>query len=65
MNEPNQEKCERLMDEVLAREISFEQILYEQSLLEESNNLKRKVSCTFSYSFRFKMTFSTGKIRRN
>ncbi|CRL00501.1 CLUMA_CG013762, isoform A [Clunio marinus] len=43
MNEPNQEKCIRLMDEMLAREIGFEQILYETSLLDESNNLKRKV----------------------
>lgn len=43
MNEMNQEKCTRLMDEIFAREVGFERILYEQSQLEESNNLKRKV----------------------
>lgn len=43
MNELSQEKCTRKMDEILAREIGFERILYEQSQLEESNNLKRKV----------------------
>lgn len=43
MSEPNQEKCTRMMDEIFAREINFEQILYEQSLMEESSNLKRKV----------------------
>lgn len=47
MSEPNQEKCIRMMDDILAREMGFERILYEQSQLEESNNLKRKVCKLF------------------
>jgi hypothetical protein len=43
MKEPNQEKCNILMDEIFSREIGFDQLMYEQSLREESNNLKRKV----------------------
>lgn len=50
MNEPSQDKCTRLLDEILAREMGFERILYEQSQLEESNNLKRKVCTCFSIS---------------
>lgn len=44
MNEAMQEKCNRLLDEIFGRELGFERVLYEQSQLEESNNLKRKVS---------------------
>lgn len=55
MSEPNQEKCNRLMDEIFAREFGFERVLLEQSQLEESNNLKRKV-CAFP-SLLLRMTF--------
>lgn len=48
MSEPNQEKCTRMMDEMFAREIDFERVLYEHSQLEESNNLKRKVRTSFT-----------------
>lgn len=44
INEPNQEKCNRLLDDMCALEIDFERVLYEHSQMEESNNLKRKVS---------------------
>lgn len=50
MSELAQEKCNRMMDEIFAREIGFERVLYEQSQLEESNNLKRKVR-TIKYVF--------------
>jgi SKI/SNO/DAC family/c-SKI Smad4 binding domain len=55
MNEPELEMCTRKLDEIFACEIGFERLLYEQSLLEESNNLKRKVCCDiFFYN---KLTF--------
>lgn len=44
MSETDQETCTRKLDDILQREREFEQLLYEQSLREESNNLKRKVS---------------------
>jgi SKI/SNO/DAC family/c-SKI Smad4 binding domain len=44
MSEVNQEKCTRRLDEMFALEIDFERVLFEHSQLEESNNLKRKVS---------------------
>lgn len=42
MTEADQEKCMRKLDEISDREIRFEQLSYER-LMEESNNLKRKV----------------------
>jgi hypothetical protein len=44
MSETDQETCSRKLDEILLREREFEKLFYEQSLREESNNLKRKVS---------------------
>jgi hypothetical protein len=48
INEINQEKCNRLLDDMCNLEIDFERVLYEHSQMEESNNLKRKVSNFFS-----------------
>lgn len=47
MSEPAQDKCNRLLDDMCALEIDFERVLYEHSQMEESNNLKRKVSAIF------------------
>jgi len=53
MSEPNQEKCTRLLDEMFAHEIDFERVLYEPNIqMEESNNLKRKVSLDFFFFLR-------------
>ena len=49
MTEKDQEKCTRKLDEIFARELGFEQLTYEQRLLEESNNLKRKVRSFLLY----------------
>lgn len=50
MDEKNQEKCNRLLDEIYARDFDFERIAFEQSRLEESINLKRKVRTETFYS---------------
>lgn len=44
MNEANQEKCNSLLDDLYALEGDFDRVLIEHSQMEESNNLKRKVS---------------------
>jgi SKI/SNO/DAC family/c-SKI Smad4 binding domain len=49
ISEINQEKCNRLLDDMSNVEIDFERVLYEHSQMEESNNLKRKVSIFYLF----------------
>lgn len=60
MSEPNQEKCTRLLDEMFALEIDFERVLYEaNNQMDESNNLKRKVSFSMAENI-YIITFFLG-----